>query len=733
MIVQAQTLPFAGLRIIDCASGIAGSVAAMMLGQMGAEVVKVEPAGGSPERGSTGFAARNQGKRSIVLDPEVEVDRLSRLLAGADVLIHEPGLAADILAPHLVTCCISAAPAGIGHDDLPADDFLVMAAIGLLDEQPATLRDGPAFVRLPFGSYCAAWLAVTGIAARLVARLRGMPAGPADTTIMQGALLPSMMLWRDAERPTEGLIGRIDKRMLPSIFECGDGVWLHIMKNADHTPLMKRLLDEMGPDTVAAENAKWPAHFRYKNWGANVRAFRSRPSAEWLKDVWASDIPAQPAMPLGELYADAQAAANRYVVEFDDPDMGTIRAPGTPVTITPPAVAGRPVSRPDADREEVLQPRRPAGFPAPVKPAGTPLLEGIRVIDFGNYLAGPLATMLLADLGADVIKVEPPTGDPMRANESAFLGCQRGKRSLALDLRNPAAREIIARLVEGADIVHHNIRLPTARKFGLTWDDLSAINPRIVFGHVSAYGPEGERRFWPGYDQLFQASAGWERAHAGTGNRPAWLRFGMMDHMCAASLAFGMMAALYRRERTGVGSPVAASLLGASVMTMSDVAMRPDGSLTAQVPDLDPEQTGFAPGRRLARCADGWIAHAGPDAAAPAPGSLAHTNCENALAALRAKGFAAVRVPVGAGQAFLHDTALEERGLVARYQHAVYGELRHPGAFWSMGETPVAPRRAPPAIDQHRDEILGEIGFTSSDIRRFGDAGILREPQGVEA
>jgi len=720
-------LPFEDLRVIDCATGLAGSVAAMMLGQLGADVIKVEPARGDLRRGSTAFAAWNQGKRSIALDPAQDPQDMVRLLAGANALIHEPDFLDALIAdaPHLVTSCIAPVPPGFATTALPADDFIVMAAVGLLNEQPATHRDGPAFVQLPFGSYCAGWLAAIGIAARLVARTRGIPPGKADTSILQGALLPSMMLWRDAEKPTSGFEGRIDKRVLPSIFECADGVWLHIMQNADHTPLMKRLLDEMGPQTVAAENAKWPKHFRYVNWGANVAAFKSRPSAEWLADLWTSDIPVQSAQPPGELYGDAQAEANRYVTDIADPDMGMIRVPGAPITIEPPAQTGAAISSPDADRAMVLAPCQPARFPSLSRPAGTPLLQDVRVIDFGNYLAGPLSTMLLADLGAEVIKVEPPQGDPMRANESAFLGCQRGKRSIALDLRNPDARIVIERLVRTADIVHHNIRLPTAHELGLAWEDLRAINPQIVFGHVSAYGPKGERRYWPGYDQLFQAATGWELAHAGTGNRPAWLRFGMMDHMCACSLALGMLAAFYRRMRTGKGSQVAASLLGASILTMSEVAMKPDGSLIGRRDELDADQTGTSPGRRLVQCLDGWVAFDGPDAKAPDANRLAHISAHEALARLWADGFQAVQIPTGGGRAFLHDAANERLGLVARYTHPVYGRLRHPGAFWDMGDNPAYPRTAPPVLDQHRDDILAELGFDEEEIERLQYTGVL--------
>ncbi len=720
-------LPFEGLRVIDCATGLAGSIASMMLGQLGADIIKVEPSGGDPRRGSPAFAAWNQGKRSITLDPPQDRQDMASLLAGADVLIHEPGFPDALMAgaPHLITSCIAPEPPGFGGKALPADDFLVMAAVGLLNEQPATNRDGPAFVQLPFGSYCTAWLAAIGVATRLVARMRGASSGRADTSILQGTLLPSMMLWRDAETPTPSLEGRIDKRVLPSLFECADGIWLHIMQNADDTPLMRRLLEEMGPQTVAAENAKWPKHFRYANWGANVCAFKSRPSAEWLADLWESDIPVQPARVLGELYQDAQAEMNRYVIDIDDADMGTIRVPGAPITIEPPARTGIAISAPDADRAMALAPRQAARFPAPSQPPGTPLLQGVRVIDFGNYLAGPLSTMLLADLGAEVIKIEPPQGDPMRANESAFLGCQRGKRSIALDLRNPESRTVIARLVQTADIVHHNIRLPTARKLGLAWEDLRAINPQIVFGHVSAYGPAGERRYWPGYDQLFQAATGWELAHAGAGNRPAWLRFGMMDHICACSLALGMLAAFFRRMRTGEGSQVAASLLGASILTMSEVAMKPDGSLAGWQGGLDSDQTGTSPGRRLAQCLDGWIAFDGPDAKAPDVKALALISCHEALTRLWVEGFQAVQIPTGGGRAFLDDPSNERLGLVARYRHPIYGELRHPGAFWDMGDSPASPRRAPPVLDQHRDEILAELGFGANEIERLERAGVL--------
>jgi crotonobetainyl-CoA:carnitine CoA-transferase CaiB-like acyl-CoA transferase len=138
--------------------------------------------------------------------------------------------------------------------------------------------------------------------------------------------------------------------------------------------------------------------------------------------------------------------------------------------------------------------------------------------------------MLMADLGADVIKVEATTGDPMRWADWPFAGCQRGKRTVALDLKSAASRPALEALVMWADVVHHNLRMPAARRLGLDSASLRSINPDLVFCHTSSYGPIGPRADWPGYDQLFQASCGWERAGAGAGNPPMWHRFGFMDH-----------------------------------------------------------------------------------------------------------------------------------------------------------------------------------------------------------
>ena len=178
-----------GVRVIDCSEGIAGPVASMMLAEAGADVIKVEQPGGDPSRASEGFRTWNRSKRSVVLDLHDEAgrDQLHRLLAETDVFVHgfgpamtaELGLTDDELVdrhPQLITCAVLGWPAGHPSADGPIDDLLVSARLGLCDEQRGH-REGPVFLRFPFGSWCAVYLCVIGVLARLIQRERGGAGG----------------------------------------------------------------------------------------------------------------------------------------------------------------------------------------------------------------------------------------------------------------------------------------------------------------------------------------------------------------------------------------------------------------------------------------------------------------------------------------------------------------------------------------------------------------------------
>jgi crotonobetainyl-CoA:carnitine CoA-transferase CaiB-like acyl-CoA transferase len=733
-----------GIRVIDLAEGLAGSVTGLILAESGADVIKVEPPEGTRLRGTPPFTVWNRSKRSIALDAFGK-DRATfeALVKAADVVVHDftpaEALARKIdeaslraLAPDLIVAPITGFPAGHEEEEVPAHDTLVLAASGIMDEQaPVGRADGPVYLRFPLASWGATWLAAIGIATRIFNMRRGGAAGDVHTSLLQGALVPVMMHWRRVETPSRNLgYGMPKFETNPTLLECSDGVWIHFIGNVQKAPLVVETMEAMSiAEREAANTANSNAY--WSDWGWCMAAFKTRPSEVWLKELWAHDVAVQPALPMGALYFDEQCHANGYVLDVADVDEGLTRQPGMPFVTTPPPRTPFSAPRLDADHEAILSewtvrtkppaPAAPRSFERP--------LEGLRVLDLGSYLAGPLAPMLLGDLGADVIKIESLGGDAMRgAAEWSFFGCQRNKRSLALDLKHPDAREIVARLVRQADIVHHNQRMPAAKKLGIDYDSLHAINPRLIYCHVSSYGPVGPRKDWPGYDQLFQSSSGWEYEGAGEGNMPMWHRFGMMDHQAAMSSLYGIMLALIERERTGEGQFVAASLLGASLLTSSETHLTAAGEL-APYARLDALQMGVGPGDRIYKAADGWLALVADEAAlrtltsrlgVSSPAGLAAAFAalplDEALTLAQQAGAAAVPARTDQQDAFLDSSVNQRLGLATTVRHPTYGNIEQPGALWNFEGQQLATGRAPPQTGEHTRGILAEVGFSSGEI-----------------
>jgi crotonobetainyl-CoA:carnitine CoA-transferase CaiB-like acyl-CoA transferase len=740
-----------GIRIVDLGGSIAVTVASMILADAGADVVMVEPPGGSTLRALPGFRTWGRNKRSVRIDLTSPAgrDELDSLLTNADVLLHSItpteaarlGLTDASLAaahPNLIVSGVLAWPACHAMADAPVDDTLMLARLGVLDEQLGR-RDGPIYVRFPLGTWPAAWLAVVGIMARIVSRGRTGLVGPAHTSLAQGALVPMMMHWSRAETPSEMLArGMPKKDMRASLFECGDGRWIHIMPPPpDNTPLMQEVFAEMGPELIAEANARHAdrAMNGYTNWGANIEAFKRRTSAQWLENMWASDIPAQEAAQFGDILSDEQARANGYVLDIDDPVEGPITIAGLPFTLDPPmSIRSSAPQRSEAAATVAAawaaQPASLAtsvGVPSPS--GGRFPLEGLKVLDFGNFLAGPLGPMLLADLGATVVKVETTTGDPMRPADWPFAGCQRGKRAVALDIKSPASRPALAALLQWADVVHHNLRMPAARRLGLDAASVRVVNPSVVFCHVSSYGPTGPRADWPGYDQMFQSSCGWEVMGAGAGNPPMWHRFGFMDHLCAMASAAATLMAIYQQDTTGRATDVAASLLGTGVMTNSETFLRLDGTLVP-VPQLDDLQTMVGPGQRIIETGDGWIAIAadsaeqiaamtaalGVSTTSEVPEAARTRSQGELLTSLLAAGVPAAAVLQDQRGPFFDDPDHLDVGMVATYQHEAWGKFEQPGALWHFGNQDVKLDLAPPVLGQHTIEVLLEVGMARADI-----------------
>lgn len=726
------------LRIVEIGEGMAVQVAGLMLSELGAGLLKIERPGGDPARGTAPFANWNRGKKSLVLDLDTPegLAALDARLAGADALLHQftparakalglddAGLAAR--HPQLVVTAITGSPAGHPDVERSDDELLVAARVGAMYENDGH-RAGPIVYRYRQGSWSAAHLAAAGLLARLVMRLRTGQGGAAHTSIFQGFLATLPLVWaRNSEGPMPNPVTYppAPRPIAQQLFRCEGGDWLQIMdptRQFDYAT-MPTMWDVMAETDVDLETE-----------AGQVAAFRQRPLDNWLADLRAADIAAEPAFPMGEVLRHEDVEANGYVIAVDDPDLGPTRQPNTPFHSDADLPQGRPAPRlgEGGDASWSAQPA-PASGTVPAE-----VLEGVRVLDLGMFLAGPMGPSMMGDMGANVIKVEALTGDRIRFMHRYYQAAARSKRSLALDLTRPEAQPILERLLRWAELVHHNMRFRGAAKLGLSEEGIRRYNPDIAFNYSSAYGQRGTRGNWPGYDSIFNAIAGWEFENAGEGNRPVFNRPGTMDVATAQSCLVELMASLYAKRTTGRGYTTQTSLLGMAAFTQGERLIDVNGELTDTY-HLTSDQTGFSPWHRIYQCGDGnWIAVAAHKPAQQAAlrtllgedmvaGAKARPAAD-LLAALEAAGVPADAVNCeDAMHRFFDDPLNRELNLVSVLSQPLYGIVEQPGAFWNFGDTPVVFKRCCPAVGEHSDEIMREIGYSDSEIAAFRKAKII--------
>jgi succinate---hydroxymethylglutarate CoA-transferase len=392
-------------------------------------------------------------------------------------------------------------------------------------------------------------------------------------------------------------------------------------------------------------------------------------------------------------------------------------------------------------------------------------LAGIRVVDLTRILAGPLCAMMLGDMGAEVIKVEPPeTGDdtrgwgpPFIAGEAAyFLGINRNKRSLTLNMAVPAGQKILAGLVEKADVLIDNFRLGTLAKWGFTdaWFDEHA--PRLVRCSITGYGSSGPKAALPGYDFILQAESGLMSICGEPDGGPTKYGVAIVD-VCTGMLALSsILAALNARERSGKGQKVELSLYETSLAMLINVASnyltagRNGGRFGNGHPSIVPYTTyqaadgmmaiGIGNERQFARCAEvlghpEWATderfasnRARVENRATIDGlintALARDDVDAWLAKLMAVGIPCGKINSVAEA--LDDPHTAARDMIETVEHATIGSLRMLGIPFKFSDTACSVRRPPPTLGQHSDEILsGELGLDAKAIAELRQAKVI--------
>src|SRR5262249_35365378 len=261
----------------------------------------------------------------------------------------------------------------------------------------------------------------------------------------------------------------------------------------------------------------------------------------------------------GEILRHEQAVANQLAIELDDPELGPIIQTGLPIKFrTTPGAVRSPALPAGADDADILGALRPeteaAGTESPgARSEGARVLSGVKVLDLGNFIAGPAACLPLADLGAEVIKLEPVGGDPIRSLERVFVGAQRGRRSIAVDIKRSEGLEIARKLAARADVIEHHFRPGVADRLGRGYADIGKLNPGVIYCYVTAFGAHGPLAQAPGFETITRAWSGIDTSSGGEGNPPLKLAGSPIDMFSGLLAALGIMMALDYRRRTGQG------------------------------------------------------------------------------------------------------------------------------------------------------------------------------------
>ena len=759
--------PYTDIRVLDFSRDMAGRYATMMMADMGAEVIRVESPDAVSNESNQSNRLFDRGKKSIFLDlssPE-GMTRLTDILKSADMLF-ETWLVSEAksafldyetvskINPFLIYC--STPPYGDTGPmaEIPGDDGTVGAFTGIHEGQGGETGT-PLFVRLPLVSYGTAFsICLAGASALLERNQSGIgqnvtvPLYSGSAIIQATSFIDGVNVPAPRKRPASASGGLPTYRL----YKCSDD-WLFMA--CGNNVFWNKMC-------IALEQYEFLEDERFTNapWGISMDdwhvisevlepLFGSNTREHWLKVLRDGDVPCGPAETREWFKNHPQAIYNGMMTTVEDPLLGLTEQPGPPIEMSEsvPAIQG-PAPIPGSTNVINVSEKSP-NVPSPGTSKNHPL-EGIKIIDLTGYIAGSYGTRLLANLGAEVLKIESFAGDGFRQNSAAFQGWNQGKQGMILNLKDPEGLAIVHDLVQDADIVAENFRGGIAKRLKVDYEDLRKINPSLIYSTVTGYGSSGPSSHLPTFDPLIQAQGGAMRDQGGDGD-PVFLRVAASDYSSAILSAFGMVSALYHRDRTGNGQRVEVSLVNSAFAYQAaeyfDYPGKKDETRLGSV--------GNSADYRLYKASDGWIFLSckepsewlkmckalGEDNLSMYSDVSIRIQSDTQLNTWLEAIFATGTVSKWITTLRSHDVKCSESQSITRIhkepQAEALGLLTTDMAFGELGEIramgiPFQFSRTSGKLDipapdhgEHTDEILDSLGFDNTQIFDFRERGIV--------
>lgn len=744
-----------GTRVVEFGGGIAASLASMILADLGANVIKVEPPEGDATRVTPAFETWNRGKRSIRMDLGSEAGRSAALdfCRAADVVVlgwdddteSFPLSTVELsnLRPELICCEIPPFAEEFEHRGRVSEE-LIAAAAGLYYPSVSFDRfERPLFTPLPFASTYAGMIAATTIGAALVARdTSGM--GQIITVPIHSAIFLAIgfsLMKIDGNDPVRWAL-----HPLVTTYRCSDGRWIQV--HAGTPKFMQGMIAALGIESWREEGlldaTRWTAepHLVLELHRRLTEMFATHPAEYWETFLSDAGLCCAVCRTVEEWLSHPHCKESGLAVSVDT-KYGPTSQPGPLIRVKDAPLASPQglVELEDANGAWPVATERQGErrwIPA--------ALDGVRVLDLCMILAGPTCGRTLAEFGADVIKIDGP--EPVMI-DSFWLDTSRGKRSIVVDLTRLDGLDILWKLIESADVIVENFRDGVADRLGIGYQQVAERNPGIVYVSMNCYGYQGPFSQRPGWEQLAQAASGMQTRYGGRDAQPMLAPYAVNDYFSGLSSALGAMAALHDRTRTGRGRYVTTALAASAGMLQSLYMFNYPGYERHEIEGRT--AVGKSELSRLYEGADGWLYFDCPrdawarvaalDEFASAAGTPASPDtAEGELANAIAKVFATHElsywqerlVPLGAGVERVVDLEglrIDPRVVAAGLIHTTHAEdgrdIEHIGLPYRLSGTPARAAAPVPVLGQDTGPILEELGFSEEEIVRLFEAGVV--------